>query len=131
MKSISANYKDTAVWQLSMELVVDCYKLIKQFPSVERYGLETQLLGSAIDIAVCIAEAKANGDDNVYLGNISMVLGLLAQLETQVLIAERLYYCNEEQRGSVLDKIELIKWSLIRLQRSISRSMAQQQSAVS
>lgn len=104
-----------------MDLVIDCYKLIKQFPSIERYGLETQLLKSAMDIPMSIAEAHVRSSVSIYMENIAMALGALAQLETQVLIAERLYYCNAEQRKRFIEKINSIKWLLIRLRKSFTR----------
>jgi len=121
MTEQTSSYQDLTVWQLAMDLVVDCYKLVKQFPSVDRYGLETQLLKSAMDIPTSIAEAHARCSSSIYLENIATALGTLAQLETQVLIAERLYYCNAEQRNSFIEKMNSIKWLLIRLRKSFIR----------
>lgn len=121
MTEQTSSYQDLTVWQLSMDLVVDCYKLVKQFPSVDRYGLETQLLKFAMEIPTYIADAHARSSVSIYTENITIALGALAQLETQVLIAERLYYCNADQRKRFIEKMNSIKWLLIRLRKSFTR----------
>lgn len=45
-----ANFKDLMVWQKSMELVTDIYKITSDFPSNEKYGLISQVRRSAISI---------------------------------------------------------------------------------
>ena len=111
-------YQDLTVWQLSMDLVIDSYKLIKQFPSIDRYGLENELFSSAVSIPTCIAEAHARSSTSVYLENIATAIGILARLETQILIAERLFYCNHTQREKFIEKLNSLKWLLVRLRKS-------------
>ena len=44
------SYRDLEVWQKSMNLVVECYKMTKSFPKSEIYGLSSQLQRAAVSI---------------------------------------------------------------------------------
>jgi hypothetical protein len=52
------DYRDLLVWQKSMDLVVDCYRLTEQFPRTEIYGLTSQLRRSAVSVPSNIAEGR-------------------------------------------------------------------------
>ena len=121
MNPAKSSYQDLQVWQVSVELVVDCYRMAKQFPSIERFGLETELLRCAMTIPKSIADAWARRNTGIYLENITTSLGAIAQLETQILVAEKLNYCNPGQRHSLTEKMESIKWALIQMRRSLMR----------
>ena len=52
------SYKDLIVWQKSMDLAVEIYRLTEDFPKTEMYGLTSQMRRSVISIASNIAEGK-------------------------------------------------------------------------
>lgn len=52
------NFKDLIVWQKSMDLVVEVYKLVKLLPNDEVYGLSSQMRRSAVSIPSNIAEGQ-------------------------------------------------------------------------
>ena len=49
------SYRDLEVWQKSMDLVVSCYQMCKEFPKQEIYGLPIQLQRAAVSIPANIA----------------------------------------------------------------------------
>ncbi len=88
MKIIS--YKDLTVWQKSIDLILEIYKLTEKFPSSELYCLVTQIRRSAISVASNIAEGKARGSRKDYRHFLFNSFGSGAELETQLEIAKKL-----------------------------------------
>src|SRR6185295_7508902 len=90
MKVIS--YRDLIVWQSAMQLAEDTYKLCARFPRSERFGLGAQLQRCAVSVPLNIAEGQARGSTRDYLRFLSIARGSAAEVETQLLLAQRLGY---------------------------------------
>ena len=78
-----------------MELVEEVYKATKLFPKEEMYGLSSQLRRSAVSVPSNIAEGHCRNGRREFVHHLSIALGSLGELETQVLIAQRLGYTGE------------------------------------
>lgn len=83
-------YKDLIVWQRSIQLVVEVYKLTENFPREEIYGLTSQIRRSAVSISSNIAEGRFRGSRKDYLQFLRVAYSSGAELETQIEIAKRL-----------------------------------------
>ena len=83
-------HKDLLVWQKSIELVSQIYSTSKSWPKEEIYGLTNQLRRAAISVPSNIAEGAARGTSRDFARFLHISLDSLAELETQVIIAERL-----------------------------------------
>ena len=79
-----------------MDLVEGVYRLTKQFPKEEVYGLASQMRRSAVSIPSNIAEGHCRNGRREYVHHLSIALGSLGELETQVLIAQRLGYPEDD-----------------------------------
>jgi four helix bundle protein len=112
-------YQDLEVWQGAMDLVEDCYRLTREFPREEIYGLSSQLQRSAVSVAANIAEGRERGSTKEFLHHLSIALGSLAELETHILIARRLDYVGEEAAGQSMDKMRKTGRMLNGLRRSL------------
>ena len=91
------DYRDLTVWQKAMDLVTDVYRATRAFPKEELYGLTVQLRRCAISVPSNIAEGQGRltrGEFRQFLGHAK---GSLAELETQLIIAERLGYLKAPQ----------------------------------
>jgi four helix bundle protein len=113
------DYKKLKVWEKSIELVLDIYKLTSGFPKSEQYGLTSQIRRCAVSIPINIAEGsgrESEGDFNHFL-NISK--GSSNELETQLIISSRLGFLNNENFTSCISVIEEIQKMLAGLQRSL------------
>ncbi len=78
-----------------MELVVRIYRLTKELPSEEQFGLTSQMRRSVISVPCNIAEGAARSSKKEYMQFLYISLGSLAEIETQIDIAERLQYFHE------------------------------------
>jgi four helix bundle protein len=100
----SQNFRSLKVWQLGMQLVEEVYRLSQRFPKQEAYGLGSQIQRAAVSIPANIAEGHAIGSSKDFLRFLAIAQGSLAELETHLLLAERLKYCGPSQAGPILDR---------------------------
>ncbi|MDP2720803.1 MAG: four helix bundle protein [bacterium] len=95
------SYKDLIVWQKSIELVVMVYKLTTGFPREEIYGLSAQMRRAAVTIASNIAEGYGRRYRKEYKQFLSISYASACELETQLIITERLQFGEAEIRQVV------------------------------
>jgi four helix bundle protein len=91
------NYGDLIVWQKGMDLVEMVYKATGQFPKEEVYGLTNQLRRAAVSIPSNIAEGQGRNSVNDFRRFLAISYGSLREVETQILIAQRLNYLKQFQ----------------------------------
>ncbi len=88
------NHKDLEVWKKSMDLVSNIYKITESFPNKELYGLTNQIRRAAVSIPSNIAEGAARNSKKEFIQFLYIALGSLSELETQIIIENRLEYLN-------------------------------------
>jgi len=88
------SFRELKVWQTGMELVRCVYVLTNRFPKHEVYGLSGQLQRAAVSVPANIAEGHARSSTRDFLRHLSIVRGSLAELETLLLLAKDLNYCD-------------------------------------
>jgi four helix bundle protein len=99
---MSASYRDLRVWQNAMDLVVSVYEETQGFPKEERYGLTSQMRRASVSIPSNIAEGKGRSTDRDRALFFCHARGSLLELETQVLIAQRLQYLTPPRADNLL-----------------------------
>lgn len=109
--------KDLKVWQESMDLVTEIYRISDFFPENEKFGLTSQIRRCAISIPSNIAEGCARKGNRELLQFLYVSLGSLAELETQYEIAQNLKYIKESEE--IRNKIIFIRIMLSNLIKSI------------
>ena len=92
-----ASYRELIVWQRSMELVEEVYRISKKLPKEEIYSLSDQLRRAAVSIPSNIAEGQGRNSFKEFSRFIMIAQGSRAELETQLEICVRLGYLNREQ----------------------------------
>ena len=113
-------YEKLEVWQMSIELVTDVYKLVKFLPKEETYALSDQIRRSAVSIPSNIAEGSSRNSKKEFIQFLYIALGSLCELETQLLIAKNVGYINDFKY--IKEKITSIKKMLNALITSIKRA---------
>ena len=95
-------YRDLRVWQIGIDVVGQVYEVTRRFPKSEVFGLTSQIQRAAVSVPSNVAEGHARGGTREFLHFITISLGSLAELETQLIIAHRLEYVDNETLGRVL-----------------------------
>ena len=91
------NYKKLIVWQKSMLLVKETYKLLRFMPKYENYSLSDQMRRSVVSIPSNIAEGAGRNSSKEFAHFLSIARGSRYELETQLLICIELNYLSEGQ----------------------------------
>ena len=95
------SYRDLVAWQKAMKFVTALYDATRQFPSEERYGITNQLRRAAVSVPSNIAEGQAHFSQREFRHFLRHSRGSLAELETQILIAQRRHYLTESQAAEL------------------------------
>jgi len=91
------DFKNLKIWQKGINLVVDVYKTSQKFPKEELYGLTSQMRRSAISIPSNIAEGSGRNSDKDFSRFLDISLGSSFELETQIIIAYKLSFLDDEE----------------------------------
>jgi four helix bundle protein len=116
---VKHNYRELEVWKRSRELVKDIYKLVAQFPASELYGLSQQMRRSAISVPSNIAEGSAYSSEKNFGRHLSISLGSLYELETQVLLGVDLKLISEKHAEPIAEQIILLQRMVAKLRQKI------------
>jgi four helix bundle protein len=90
------------VWQKAMDFVEAVYRETRSFPKEELYALTSQIRRAAVSIPSNIAEGQGRGTSNEWIHFRRIAHGSLREVETQILIAQRLSYWNESTVSSLM-----------------------------
>jgi four helix bundle protein len=101
-----SSYKDLIAWQKGMQLVMAIYDATDGFPAHEMYGLVSQLRRAAVSVPSNIAEGKAHYSNRDFVRFLRHSRGSLAEIETQVLIAEQRKYVSGEQAKQLAEQLD-------------------------
>jgi four helix bundle protein len=113
------SYKDLEVWQKSIELVKGVYKITKDFPKSEHFGLVAQMRRCTVSIPSNISEGKTRQYRNEYIQFLYIALGSCSELNTQSIIAKELDFIAQPELDLLLEKIDHISRMIRNLIRSL------------
>jgi len=115
----SRSFHDLDVWRIAIKLTKDVYLLTEKFPNSEIFGLTGQIRRAAISIPSNIAEGQSRNSSKEFRQFLSVALGSLAEIETQLVIAKEVGYINEQEFAPFLPSIDTIR----KMIRSLSKSL--------
>ena len=102
------SHENLIVWQKSVELCVQIYKLTARLPAEEKYGLVAQMRRAGVSIPSNIAEGRRRGGEKEFCRYLRISFGSGAELETQLLIASRLGYLPQADYASIKSSLNEI-----------------------
>jgi four helix bundle protein len=115
------SFRELRVWQAAMNLVEKIYSVTRGFPKEETYGLTSQIRRASVSIPSNIAEGHTREHIKEYLHHLSMAQASLAELETQLEIAQRLKYLLPNQLKELLSEASSLGKQLYSLRNALSR----------
>ena len=113
------SYRELLVWQKAMDLVVESYKIAGLLPKTELYGLKSQIERAAVSVPANIAEGHGRDHLGDYLRYLSVAMGSLMELETHLLITEKLSFLAAAQIARALQMSAEVGRMLAGLTRSL------------
>lgn len=99
------SYKDLKVWNKAMDLTTMVYDALKTFPPKEEYGLSSQMRRSSVSIPSNIAEGYGRNSTLDYCRFLQIALGSAYELETQVELARRLDYVDNDTANTLATQL--------------------------
>lgn len=103
------NYKNFQVWQKSHQLTLDVYKVVRNFPKEEMFGLTSQMKRTSSSIPMNIAEGCGRNSDRDFARFLIISFGSANELEYQIILSIDLNFISFEQGQILLIQIEEIK----------------------
>ncbi len=107
------------VWQKAVEFADQIYRCTASFPNDEKFGLTSQLRRAAVSISSNIAEGSGRQSSNDFIRFLSIAYGSVMECVSQLYIANRLNYVNDEDLRPLLQLAESIARMLSRLRTSL------------
>ena len=119
-----ASYRDLTVWQRATELAALVYELTARLPRKETYGLSSQLQRAAVSIPSNIAEGHARESTKEYLRYLLVSRGSMAELETQLLLCQKLQLLSKQDVEHALIVSDEIGRMIRGLQQSLGKRLS-------
>jgi four helix bundle protein len=117
--AVIASYRDLKVWQEAMALAEGAYHLTTILPKTRADALAEQMCRSAISVPANIAEGYGRESTRSYIQFLRIARGSLNELETQILLAQRLRFVDFTQTAVLLASVEATSKMLNGLIRSL------------
>jgi four helix bundle protein len=111
------SFRDLVAWRKGIELCKRVYRLSAGFPDAERFGLTSQIRRAAVSVPSNIAEGYGRRSKQDYLRFLDISRGSLAEVYTQLVLAEELEFASKDRVGPGLelaDEADRVLFGLIR-----------------
>jgi four helix bundle protein len=115
------NFKELNVWQKSYDLCLMIYRITKEFPKEEIYGLTSQLRRVAVSIPSNTAEGYGRKTTTDYLRFLYIAYGSVCELETQIMLSGDLDYIKGDTLKEINDNINEVERMLKGLINSLEK----------
>jgi len=115
------DFTELRAWQEAHKLALAVYKIVRQFPTEERFGMIAQLQRAASSVPANIAEGFARNSRNELLRSLAIAQGSLAETRYFLLLGQDLGYLN----GNALGELQEQCASVARLINALARSLRQ------
>ena len=102
LMSALRSYRDLEVWRRSIDLAEAIYRASSAWPADERFGLSSQIRRAAVSVPANVAEGAARRGTGEFLQFLGVAKGSLAELETHLILAERLEYLAVQENEKLL-----------------------------
>ena len=104
------NFRNLQIWKDAMDLAQAVYEITEALPKMETYGLISQMTRAAVSVPSNIAEGSSRSDKD-FSHFLTIALGSLFELNTQIMLSERIGYLTTEQSLALqrrADKLQMM-----------------------
>lgn len=107
------NYKDLFVWQRGHAFVLDVYRVTKNFPKEELYGITSQLRRAAVSVPTNVAEGSGKFTQRDFANYLQNSLGSCMESEYLIFLSFELGYMRVEEFKNLDEQVNEVKAKLI------------------
>jgi four helix bundle protein len=122
MKKNLHDHKELIAWQKAIELVEEVYKITQTIPKEEMFGIISQMRRCSISIPSNIAEGHSRNSSGEFKQFLGIAKGSSAELETQLIIAQKLGYITNAKLGEVNSLLVDVRKLISGLLRSLNKN---------
>ncbi len=116
---IRFRFQKLEVWQDARRLNLEIYRVVRNFPASEQYGLTSQMRRAAVSVSANIAEGAGRNSDKDFAHFLEQAYGSAMELAAHLFLAGDLGYGEPERRESCLGQIEQVAIRIAALNRSL------------
>jgi four helix bundle protein len=99
-----SDYRQLKAWQRAYSLALDLYRVTRDFPSHERYGLTSQLRRAATSVVANVAEGAGRGAEGDFTRFLWIARGSLTELVAEITLGRDLGYLKPEDAERLLER---------------------------
>ncbi len=100
------SHREQYIWQRGIYLCQLCYELTKSFHQSELYGLTSQIRRASVSVPANIAEGYGRVSTKEYIRYLQIALGSLRELDTHLVISEKVGLGKHEQISPVVKEVD-------------------------
>jgi len=112
-------FQDLDIWKRGIDLAESIYKVSKNFPSEEKFGLTSQIRRCAVSIPSNISEGAGRNSNKEFNNFLGIALGSLAEVQTQLVLASKFNFVTEENKNLLMEDIEILRRMIYAFQQKI------------
>lgn len=106
------SYQDLEIWQRAMDLGVLVYQISARYPQSEIYGMVAQTRRAAVSVASNISEGWGRNSGKEFIRLLQISHGSLRELETQLLLAVRIGFIEQQAVDPTLEVVTILSKQL-------------------
>ena len=114
------NFRNLQIWKDAMDLAQEVYEVTETIPTKETYGIISQMTRAAVSIPSNIAEGSGRSEKD-FAHFLSIALGSLFELNTQIMLSERIGYMDNKQSLALQDKADKLQMMIAGFKRRLEK----------
>lgn len=103
------SYKDLIVWKKAKDLAIEIYKITRDFPKEEVFGMTNQLRRAVVSISNNISEGTGRQYKKDTIQLLFVSNGSLNEVESMLQIANELGFIKEKQTDELVERTEQVR----------------------
>ena len=120
------NYKNLHIWKEGILLARRVYEVTSTFPSNEKFGIVSQMTRAAVSIPSNIAEGAGRNSNKDFANFLSIAIGSIFELHTQIAICEQIGYIDQETAKQIDQQIYTLQQQITAYKQRIEGSAPRQ-----
>ena len=120
-----AGLRGFVLWEKSIRLVAEGYRLSAAYPQGERFGMTAQLRRAALSIASNVAEGNGRAYPKDYMRFLSIARGSLKEVETILEVSRLLGYSSPDSLETAMGLADEVSRMLTSMRKRLNADLLQ------